>query len=105
MASRIPATRCLPPDGWVLINWDTALLAPPQRDLWNLDPGDGSVIAAYAEATGTPPLPQLLELYRIRWDISDIAADVSRFRAPHAGSADDEKTWQGLRALIAGLPA
>ena len=100
-----PGNTMLTPQGWVLIDWDTALLAPPERDLWSLDPGDGSVTAAYAEATGTPPLPQLLELYRIRWDIADIAADVSRFRAPHEGSPDDEKCWELLCSLIAGLPS
>jgi hypothetical protein len=99
-----PGNTMLTPEGWVLIDWDTALLAPPERDLCSLDPGDGSVIGAYAEATGTTPLPQLLELYRIRWDIADIAADASRFRAPHAGSADDEKCWDLLWTLIAGLP-
>ena len=26
---------------WLLIDWDTALVAPPERDLWDLDPGDG----------------------------------------------------------------
>lgn len=91
-------------EGWVLINWDTVLLAPPERDLWSLDPGDGSIIGTYADATGTTPLPPLVELYRIRWDVAELAADVSRFWRPHPGSLDDEKSWDTLSSLIARLP-
>ena len=90
-------------DGWRLIDWDTALIAQPERDLWDLDPGDGSVLAGYAEATGVRPDPALLELFRIRWDLSDFAVDVSRFLRPHPGNEDDEKTWHGLVSMVAAL--
>ncbi len=88
-------------EGWLLIDWDTALVAPPERDLWSLDPGDGSVLGAYADVTGLTPLPSMLELYRIRWDLADIAVDVSRFRRHHTGSLDDDTSWDVLRCLIA----
>jgi aminoglycoside phosphotransferase (APT) family kinase protein len=100
-----PGNTMRGPDGWLLIDWDTALLAPPERDLWGLDPGDGSILAAYAEATGVTPLPSMLELYRIRWDLADIAVSVSRFRRRHTGSADDDTSWDILRALIAQVSA
>jgi hypothetical protein len=85
---------------WLLIDWDTALVAPPERDLWNLDPGDGTVLDAYASATGVSPRPALLDLYRLRWDIADLAVDVRRFRRPHAGSIDDDKSWELLTSLV-----
>jgi spectinomycin phosphotransferase/16S rRNA (guanine(1405)-N(7))-methyltransferase len=94
------ANTMLTADGWVLIDWDTALVAPPERDLWNLDPGDGTILDAYATATGVVPQPSLLDLYRLRWDITDIAMDVGRFRQPHAGSAEDAKCWQLLSSLL-----
>ena len=100
-----PGNTMLTSDGWVLIDWDTALVAPPERDLWGLDPGDGSVLSAYAEATGVAPLPSMLELYRIRWDLADLAVDVSRFRRHHTGNADDDKSWDILRHLIASISA
>ena len=95
-----PGNTMLTADGWLLIDWDTALVAPPERDLWSLDPGDGTILDAYASATGVSPRPALLDLYRLRWDIADIAAGVSRFRRAHAGSIDDAKTWELLCSLI-----
>jgi spectinomycin phosphotransferase len=89
--------------GWLLIDWDTVLVAPPERDLWHLESGDGSVLGAYAEATGVSPLPWLLDLYRMRWDLTDVALEAARFRRPHTGSANDEKAWRGLNGLLERL--
>jgi hypothetical protein len=100
-----PGNTMLTSAGWLLIDWDTALRAPPERDLWSLDPGDGSLLAAYADATGVTPLPAVLDLYRIRWDLADIAADVSRFRRYHQGDLDDDESFALLRALVSGLGA
>jgi spectinomycin phosphotransferase/16S rRNA (guanine(1405)-N(7))-methyltransferase len=91
-------------DGWVLIDWDTALIASPERDLWSLDPGDGSILAAYAEATGTVPVQEVLDLYRLRWEVNDLAAYVGRFSSPHSDTADDVESWDQLVALMARLP-
>jgi len=100
-----PGNTMLTGDGWRLIDWETALVAPPERDLWSLDPGDGSVLRDYADATGVTPLPDLLRLYRIRWDLADIAIEVRRFRRPHAGSADDDQGWQVLHSQVTHLAA
>jgi Phosphotransferase enzyme family len=100
-----PGNIMLTASGWVLIDWDTVLVAPPERDLWSLDPGDGSALRSYADATGVTPRRPMLELYRIGWDLADIAVTVSRFRRPHPGSEDDEKSWDDLRSLIAQAAA
>jgi spectinomycin phosphotransferase/16S rRNA (guanine(1405)-N(7))-methyltransferase len=87
-------------DGWRLIDWESALVAPPERDLWAL----GSQIATeYPAATGVAVLPAMLELYRLRWDIADLAVGVDRFQGPHPGNADDDETWQVLVRTIAGI--
>jgi hypothetical protein len=95
-----PGNTMLTAEGWRLIDWDTALVALPERDLWNLDPGDGSILEAYADATGVVPRSALLDLYRLRWDITDIAMDLDRFRQPHTGTIDDDKSWDLLSSLI-----
>jgi spectinomycin phosphotransferase len=100
-----PGNTMLTPDGWRLIDWDTAAFASPERDLWDLDPGDGSVLTAYAAATGVRPLPHLLELFRVRWDLADIAVDVSRFSRSHRGTAEDDESWRTLRSVVERIGA
>jgi hypothetical protein len=95
-----PGNMMLTPAGWRLIDWDTVLIAQPERDLWSLDAGDGSVLTRYATATGVQPAAELLEMYRIQWDLKDIAVDLSRFRRPHRGDDDDARCWRGLQALV-----
>jgi hypothetical protein len=97
------ANTMLTADGWVLIDWDTALVAPPERDLWMIDPGDGSVLAAYAEATGHAPLAGVVDLYRLRWTLTDIAVEVARFRRAHDGNAEDDAGWDILRSNVDAL--
>jgi hypothetical protein len=89
----------------VLIDWDTALVAPPERDLWLIDPGDGTILDAYASATGVTPIPDLVEAYRLRWDIADLAVDIGRFRRRHAGTPEDDKAWGFLASVIERLAA
>lgn len=91
--------------GWLLVDWDTVLIAPPERDLWMLHQRDDSVLSAYARETGTVPESSLLELYRLRWDLADLAVYVDRFSRAHLGNADDVKSWAGLSALVDRLPA
>jgi spectinomycin phosphotransferase/16S rRNA (guanine(1405)-N(7))-methyltransferase len=91
------------PHGLVLIDWDTVLIAPPERDLWSVDTGDGRMLEAYADATGVEPAADALALYGLGWDLHDIAAYTRRLRRPHEGSEDDEKSWHGMGASIARL--
>ncbi|MDR2986180.1 MAG: phosphotransferase [Nocardiopsaceae bacterium] len=100
-----PGNTMLTEDGWRLIDWDTVLLAPPERDLWMVDPGDGSVFASYAASTGVEPAGALLELYRTRWDLTDLAIEVSRFLQPHKGTDEDQKAWQLLTGLTGQIGA
>jgi hypothetical protein len=85
--------------GLVLVDWDTALIAPPERDLWDL----GSLWAAYTAATGTGLRPELFELYRLRWDLTEIAVCLARFREPHGDTADDKETWANLQESVANV--
>jgi spectinomycin phosphotransferase/16S rRNA (guanine(1405)-N(7))-methyltransferase len=98
-----PGLPAISPGSGATIDWDTALVAPPERDLWDLDPGDGTFHAAYASATGTRLRPDLLELYQIRWDLTEIAACLNRFHEPHANTADDQEAWSLLTELVLGL--
>ena len=96
-----PGNTMLTPDGWRLIDWDTALVAPPERDLWHL--ATPETLAAYEEAMGIRPDEDMLDLYRLRWDLTDLAEFASVFARPHDGSADDVESWRLLQRLLAGL--
>ena len=98
-----PGNTMLTAEGWRLIDWDTVLVAPPERDLWSLDPGDGSILDAYTATVGVTPVPALLELYRLGWDVKDMAYDAARLLRPHAANADDDKTWKLLSSMIRRL--
>jgi len=91
-----PGNTMRAPDGWKLIDWETALLAPPERDLWLL----GGDHTGYTAATGAEVVPAMLELYRRRWLLNDICVDVRRFRRPHSGNPEDQESWELLRANV-----
>ena len=86
--------------GPVLIDWDTALLAPPERDLWALVGEDPQIVEEYGRRTGTAPDPTALDLYRLRWDLTEIAIYVPLFRGPHVDSDDTRNAWGGLTRSI-----
>jgi hypothetical protein len=98
-----PGNTMLTLDGWKLIDWDTAALAPPERDLWDLDPGDGSLLRSYARATGYSPRESLLELYSLRWELTDLALYATDFRREHAGDDNSAKSWATTQNVVRGL--
>ena len=98
-----PGNTMLAPEGWKLIDWDTAAFAPPERDLWFLDPGDRSVLQAYSEATGYAPSADLLELYRLRWDLTDLALFATEFRGEHIEDPNTAKSWTAAQVVARSI--
>jgi hypothetical protein len=86
-------------DGWKLIDWDTALVAPPERDLWLLG---SDAVDRYESITGRTTRAALLELDRLWHDLADIAIAVDTFARPHTDDADATTAFNSLRALVAG---
>lgn len=87
---------------YLLVDWDTVGLAPPERDLWSVveSPQD---LERYAEAGGRTPDASALTLYRLRWDLEELSGYVDWFRAPHDRSADTEEAWHELLAAVEHL--
>jgi spectinomycin phosphotransferase/16S rRNA (guanine(1405)-N(7))-methyltransferase len=90
-------------DGVVLIDWDTLLVAPPERDLWSMAREDPQTIDDYVARTGVTPRVDALECYRLRWDLTEVALYLALFRAPHQENADTAKAWEGLNGSLAVL--
>jgi spectinomycin phosphotransferase len=87
---------------FLMVDWDTVGLAPPERDLWSVVEGPED-LERYAKATGRTVDVSALRLYRLRWDLEEVSGYVDWFRAPHDRSPDTETAWQGLRESVANL--
>jgi len=88
--------------GLRLIDWDTALVAPPERDLWMLLDAGSADAEHYTGATGRPIDPDVLCLYARWWDLCEIGIYLAGFRAPHDDSTDSAVAWRGLQHAIRG---
>jgi spectinomycin phosphotransferase/16S rRNA (guanine(1405)-N(7))-methyltransferase len=84
----------------VLVDWDTALIAPPERDLWDLVGADPSVAVQYEELAGIRVDHDAIELYRLAWDLSEIALYISDFRQLHDHTDDTHEAWTNLQHFL-----
>jgi spectinomycin phosphotransferase len=91
--------------GYLLIDWDTAGLAPPERDLWSILSDAGAEAARYAELTGHEVSPRAVSLYRLRWDLDDVGLFLADFTGPHERDKDTEVGWAGLADAVQRLVA
>jgi hypothetical protein len=85
------------PAGLVLVDWESALLAPPERDLWALAETDPGLLDAYSAATGTAIDAGALALYRMWYDLTEISLYLRWFRSGHDDTADAAEGWQNLQ--------
>lgn len=77
------------PETFVLIDWDTVAVGPPERDLWMLNPRpedvDGSAI----------------ELFERWWALSEITGYTDLFRRPHDDDENTRLAWASLGEYLA----
>ena len=83
----------------VLVDWDTAAIAPRERDLWMLadEPDD---LAAYGELTGEEVDRDALDFFRLTWDLKDLAEYLNVLRSPHD---ENEYTLSALEGITRSL--
>lgn len=80
-----------------LVDWDTALVAPRERDLMMVLDDDLAGWDEYREAAGDVPLDRdALRLFRAWWTLADTAVFVAVFRRPHRESADTAAAFANL---------
>ena len=87
-------------DGVALIDWDAALLAAPERDLWALIDEDAQIEAFYTERTGVMLDAAALRLYRLWWDLCEISLFTAEFREPHGDTEDTRVAWAALQRFL-----
>ncbi len=88
------------PGGFIVVDWDFVQLAPPERDLWDMAESDDSVLAAYTEATGTAIDSAALALFRMWYDLAEIAGYICLFRDPHEETEDAAESWENLEFFL-----
>ena len=86
--------------GVMLIDWDTALNSPPERDLWMLIEEDPAIADAYTERTGVAVNHNTIALYRRWWDLCEISLFVAEFIQPHEETEDTRVAWAGLQRFL-----
>jgi len=87
-------------DGLVLVDWDTTLAAPPERDLWDLGGDDASLLDYYAAATGIEIDDGALSLYRLWYDLAEVGGYLRLFQSPHEDTADTRESWKELQHFL-----
>jgi spectinomycin phosphotransferase len=88
-------------DGLVLVDWETARLAEPERDLWLLAARtDRDVVEAYTELSGRAVDAARLRARGLRWSVVDVAGFVPTLLA--AAEETPDTAWQ-LEALLGTL--
>jgi len=82
--------------GVVLIDWDTVLIAPPERDLWALADEDPQAADDYTARTGITPEVDAMALYRLWWDLTEVSIYIGEFHRPHLETEDTGVAWDSL---------
>ena len=92
-----------PRGGVHLVDWDTTLVAPRERDLWWILDEELTGWDEYAAIVGDASLDtDALDLYRQRWDLADIASFVAEFRRPHDEDENTSASFGHLRGYLGG---
>jgi spectinomycin phosphotransferase len=84
----------------LLVDWESARLAPPERDLARLEPSDRTLARYLEVAGGTPPQPDLVRLYRLWYDLAETAVYLLQFRAPHTADDNLVESWRNFRTYL-----
>jgi hypothetical protein len=91
-----------PRGGVHLVDWDTTLIAPRERDLQMVLDQDLTGWDEYSELAGVDSLNQdALRLYRLWWELADITVFVAGFRGPHERTEDMVASWEILARNLA----
>jgi spectinomycin phosphotransferase len=92
---------CDPRSGVHLVDWDTTLIAPRERDLRMVLDGELTGWDEYVSVAGAVSLNQeAMELYRRWWDLADIAIYTQLFRRSHERTADTIASWENLAECL-----
>ena len=97
-----PGNLLRTPAGLCLVDWGMTALERPERDLWRVISGDQDA-ARYSSRTGWTVNQDALALYRLRWDLDDVAGMLPKIRGSHQQTADTLVTWTELQKSLEAI--
>ena len=90
-----------PHGGVHLVDWDTTLIAPRERDLRMVLDEDLTGWDEYLAAAGHATLnQQAIELYRRWWNLADTGIFVGVLRRQHERTEDTVASWENLAEIL-----
>ena len=87
--------------GVQLIDWESARLAPRERDLWLLIDEDARSAQDYSAQSGHTLDQTALDLYRRWWDLCEVSLYTHDLRNKHDDTPESQIAWHGLRDHMA----
>jgi len=85
-----------------LVDWESARIAPPERDLVDLGSSD-KALDHYRQLAQSPPArADLLRLYRLWYALAETAVYLMQFRAGHTADDNMVESWQNFLTFLPG---
>jgi spectinomycin phosphotransferase/16S rRNA (guanine(1405)-N(7))-methyltransferase len=85
-----------------LVDWESARIAPPERDLVDLCSSDMALDHYRQVTNGPPPNAELLRLYRLWFALAETSIYLLQFRARHTADANMVESWQNFLTFLPG---
>jgi len=86
-----------PRGGFHVVDWDTTLIAPRERDLCMVLDDQRTGWDEYLEHAGPVRLrEEVMDLYREQWALAEICVYIAEFRRLHEDTQDTRASWENL---------
>ena len=87
-----------------LVDWESARIGPPERDLVELAWSEEALSRYRAFAGGPAPNAERLRLYRLWYALAETSVYLLQFRAPHSADDNMVESWQNFLRFLPGRP-
>ena len=85
-----------------MVDWESACVAPPERDLVDLG-SSGKALDYYGLLAASPPArADLLRLYRLWYALAETSVYLLQFRAHHTADNNMVESWQNFLTFLPG---
>ncbi len=85
-----------------LVDWESARVAPPERDLVDLGSSDWALDHYRQLAESPPARTDLLRLYRLWYALAETSVYLLQFRASHTADDNMVESWQNFLTFLPG---